>query len=368
MAAGAEARPRVAPPETPEPTDIWNALPTPTLLLAPDGAVSIANGAAEIFLNASQGALRGKGWEGLLPPDSPIIALVEEARASGQGVQAYDVLVEFLGGRQVRSDIFVSLVPAPVGWMTLSFQPRAVTALVDRQLGSSTAARTAVGAAALLAHEIKNPLSGIRGAAQLLHDMVEPEARELAQLIIREVDRVRMLIDGMEGFTDERPHRFAATNIHEILSHVRRLAETGFGAGIAFAETYDPSLPAVLGDHDLLVQALLNLVKNAVEASPPGGTVTLATAYRAGIRVRQPGRPGRLSLPLEVTVIDEGEGPPAHLADHLFEPFITSKRGGTGLGLALVAKVVADHGGVVEYERRNGRTAFRLRLPAATAG
>lgn len=365
MDVAAPSRPRAPGVAAPDPADVWNALPTPTLLLAPDGAVSIANGAAETFLNASQASLRERGWQGLLPPDSPVTALVAEARASGQGVQAYDVLVEFLGGRQVRSDIFVSLVPAPAGWMTLSFQPRAVTALVDRQMGSSTAARTAVGVAALLAHEIKNPLSGIRGAAQLLHDMLDPQARELAQLIVREVDRVRALIDGMEGFTDERPRRFAAANIHAILSHVRRLAETGFGEGVQFAERYDPSLPAVLGDHDLLVQALLNLVKNAVEASPPGGTVTLATAYRAGIRVRQPGSIGRLSLPLEVTVIDEGEGPPLHLADHIFEPFITSKRGGTGLGLALVAKVVADHGGVVEYERRNGRTAFRLRLPAA---
>jgi two-component system nitrogen regulation sensor histidine kinase GlnL len=331
-----------------------------------DGRVSIANAAAEIFLNTSQAVLREKGWAGLLPPDSPILALLGEARERGQGVQAYDVLVEFVGGRQLRTDIFVSLVPAPAGWMTLSFQPRGVTTLVDRQLGSSTAARTAVGVAALLAHEIKNPLSGIRGAAQLLHDMVDPAQRELAVLIINEVDRVRTLIDGMEGFTDERPRRYVAANIHAILSHVRRIAETGFGAGFHFAERYDPSLPAVLGDHDLLVQALLNLVKNAVEASPPGGTITLATAFRAGIRVRQPGAGNRVSLPLEVTVTDEGEGPPAHLADHIFEPFITSKRGGTGLGLALVAKVVADHGGVVEYERRQGRTAFRLRLPAAS--
>jgi two-component system nitrogen regulation sensor histidine kinase GlnL len=365
MAATRASHPQRASRLLPSPTDIWNALPAPTLLLAPDGRVALANAAAETFLNASHTQLSERGWEGLFPSDSPLHSLVEAARGSGQGVQAYDVLLAFQGGRTVRSDILIGQLPEPDSWLTLVFQPRAVTALVDRQMGQSSAARTAVGVAAMLAHEIKNPLSGIRGAAQLLEAGLDADGRELANLIIAEVDRVRTLIDRMEGFTDERPRRFRAENIHAILSHVRRVAETGFGASVRFVERYDPSLPAVFGDHDLLVQALLNLVKNAVEASPPNGTVTLATAFRTGIRVRQPGSAARVSLPLEISVIDEGDGPPPHVADHLFEPFVTSRRSGTGLGLALVAKVVGDHGGVVEHDRRDGRTAFRIRLPAA---
>jgi two-component system nitrogen regulation sensor histidine kinase GlnL len=349
----------------PPPADIWNALPAPTLLLAPDGAVALANAAAETFLNSAQSQLAERGWESLFPPDSPLLSLVSSARASGQGLQAYDILVAFVDGRTIRSDILIGQLPAPDSWLALVFQPRAVTALVDRQMGQSSAARTAVGVAAMLAHEIKNPLSGIRGAAQLLEAHLDRENQDLTRLIIAEVERVRTLIDRMEGFTDERPRRFRPENIHAILSHVRRVAETGFGRAVTFVERYDPSLPSVFGDHDRLVQALLNLVKNAVEASPPGGTVTLATAFRTGIRVRQPGAAGRVSLPLEISVIDEGDGPPPHVADHLFEPFVTSRRGGTGLGLALVAKVVGDHGGVVEHDRRDGRTAFRIRLPAA---
>ncbi|WP_448585716.1 two-component system sensor histidine kinase NtrB [Thermaurantiacus sp.] len=366
MATVAPHRPRARP--FPPPVDIWNALPTPTLLIGPDGDVVMANAACEIFLNASQATLVERGWASVFPPDSPVRALIEGARDSGQGVQAYAVLIEFTGGRQIRADILVGVLPGPERWLTVSFQTRAVTALIDRQRDQSAAARTAVGVAAMLAHEVKNPLSGIRGAAQLLHEIVEPEARELSGLIMSEVDRVRALIDGLEGFTDERPRRFRPENIHAILSHVRRVAEAGFGAGTRFVERYDPSLPPVLGDHDLLVQALLNLVKNAVEASPPGGTVTLVTAFRAGISVRPPGAAGRVSLPLEISVIDEGEGPPAHLVDNLFEPFVTSKRGGTGLGLALVAKAIGDHGGVVEFERRAARTIFRIRLPVAAAG
>jgi two-component system nitrogen regulation sensor histidine kinase GlnL len=232
-------------------------------------------------------------------------------------------------------------------------------------MGQQGAARSAVGVAAMLAHEIKNPLSGIRGAAQLLNESVDPESRELTGLIMAEVDRVRALIDRMEGFTDTRPPALQRENIHAVLGHVRKLSEAGFGKDMVFKERYDPSLPPVLGDRDALVQAFLNLVKNAVEASQPGGTITLTTAFRQGFRVRSPGTGARVSLPLEVCVIDEGEGAPPEIAGHLFEPFVSARRGGTGLGLALVAKVVGDHGGVVEYDRRQGRTVFRILLPLA---
>lgn len=346
--------------------ELLNALPAPTLVLDGAGEVLLANASAEAFLNQSQPNLVERGWRPLFAAGSPVVTLIDEARRTGQGVQAYDVPVAFATGREIACDLLVGQAQLPDGWLTVSFQPRAVTALVDRQLGQSAAARSAVGAAAMLAHEIKNPLSGIRGAAQLLQDTDDRVARELADLIVAEADRVRALIDRMEGFTDERPRRFAPENIHAILSHVRRLAETGFGRDHRFAETYDPSLPPVLGDRDGLIQAMLNLVKNAVEASPPGATITLRTAYRTGIRVRPPGASARVSLPLEIAVIDEGEGPPPHVAAHLFEPFVTGKRGGTGLGLALVAKVVGDHGGVVEFDRRDGRTCFRVRLPVVS--
>jgi two-component system nitrogen regulation sensor histidine kinase GlnL len=357
------ARPRAA--TLPHPTDIWNALPAPMLLLNPDGHVALANSAAETFLNVSQGQLIERGWECLFPEDSPVRSLVAEARAGRSDIAAYDLFVEFAGGRRVRTDVLAGRLPDHEGWLALSFQPRAVTSLVDRQMGQQGAARSAIGVAAMLAHEIKNPLSGIRGAAQLLSESIDSEGRELTGLIISEVERVRVLIDRMEGFTDTRPPSLQRENIHAVLGHVRRLAEAGFGKDFVFKERYDPSLPPVLGDRDALVQAFLNLVKNAVEASPKNGEITLTTAFRQGFRVRTPGTGARVSLPLEVCVIDEGEGAPPAIADHLFEPFVSDRRGGTGLGLALVAKVVGDHGGIVEYDRRPGRTLFRVLLPLA---
>lgn len=358
----ATLRPR--PATLPHPTSIWNALPAPILLLRPDDSVALANSAAEAFLNYSQSWLMERGWTELFPEDSPVRSLVRQSRSSRSGIAAYDLVVEFTGGRKLRADVLVGTLSDREGWLTLSFQPRAVTALVDRQMDQQGAARSAVGVAAMLAHEIKNPLSGIRGAAQLLERGLDADGRELTDLIIAEVERVRALIDRMEGFTTI-PRQFRRENIHAVLSHVRRVAETGFGAQLRFQEQYDPSLPDVLGDRDSLVQAFLNLVKNAVEASPAGGTITITTAFRQGVRVRAPGSATRLSLPLEVRIIDEGDGPPPHIADHLFEPFVSDRRGGSGLGLALVAKVVGDHRGIVEHERSQGRTVFRVLLPLA---
>ncbi|MFZ4689583.1 MAG: two-component system sensor histidine kinase NtrB, partial [Polymorphobacter sp.] len=234
------------------------------------------------------------------------------------------------------------------------------------------AARSAVGVAAMLAHEIKNPLSGIRGAAQLLASvgdaaMAEDDRRELTDLIVAEVDRIAKLVDRMESFTDTRPLKLRPENIHEILGHVRKLAEQGFARGVTLRERYDPSLPLVAGNRDALVQVFLNLLKNAAEAIENDGRIELTTAYRPGLKVRPEGGGPPISLPLEVRVIDNGPGVEAGLGDHVFEPFVTTKRGGSGLGLALVAKIVADHGGIIEYERVGEPevTVFKVLLPVS---
>ena len=347
--------------------ELLAGLAVPAVLVGPDGRLVLANIAAELFLNASQAALGDKGWSAAFGRDGAVEALVARARREGGGCAAYDIALGFPGGRSARADVLVAPVGDLTGWLTVAFQTRSVATLVDRQVHQQGAARSAVGVAALLAHEIKNPLSGIRGAAQLLATGADAEGRELTDLIVAEVDRIAKLVDRMEGFTDTRAQRLQPENIHEVLGHVRKLAEQGFGAGIAFRERYDPSLPAVAANRDALVQVFLNLVKNAVEAIDKDGEIVIATAYRAGLKVRPEGGGASVSLPLEIRVIDNGGGIAADLLPHVFEPFVTSKRGGSGLGLALVAKIVADHGGVVEYERAGDpeRTVFRVLLPVA---
>jgi two-component system nitrogen regulation sensor histidine kinase GlnL len=349
--------------------ELLAGLAVPAVLVDPEGLPVHANLAAEHFLNTSQLALSERGWSAAFGPGSMVESLLKRARSDGGGCAAYDLPLHFASGRTVRADVLVAPVENEPDWLTVAFQTRSVATLVERQVHQQGAARSAVGVAVMLAHEIKNPLSGIRGAAQLLAAGADAEARELTSLIVAEVDRIAKLVDRMETFTDTRPMRLRPENIHEVLGHVRRLAEQGFAQGLTLRERYDPSLPLIAANRDALVQVFLNLLKNAAEAAGKNGLVQITTAFRPGLRVRPEGGGPSVSLPLEVRIIDNGPGVPEGLGDHVFEPFVTTKRGGSGLGLALVAKIVADHGGVVEHERvEPGETVFRVLLPVYEEG
>ena len=357
----ADASGRLSPAEGGAPpcaAQLLAAAPTPLFAIDAQGGVAHANAAAETLVNLSRAAMLGRGVEGLLG-----LALPEPAP-----VAAYDQALRLPGGRRQLADVQVAPWPERSGWRIVTLHLQSTVFPAARRGGREGGARAAAGAAAMLAHEIKNPLAGIRGAAQLLETEVAAEARSLARLIRDEVDRVAALIDRMEHFTDTRPLALSGQNIHAILTHVRALAEPGFARGIIVREHYDPSLPEVLGHRDALIQVLLNLLKNAGEAlGGQGGTVFVTTAYRHGMHRRDICGGHRRPLPIEVCIIDDGPGAPGEIADQLFEAFVTSKPSGRGLGLALVHKLITDMGGLVEYARegRPPRTVFRLLLPRA---
>lgn len=351
-----------------DPGVILGALPEPVFVVDGEGTFRFLNSAAENFFAGGRAALTGRRLTELVLPDSPLVALIDQVRFAGSSISEYGVTVE---SPRIGSH-FVTIEAAPVaeapGCIVVSLQERSIARKIDQQLTHRGAARSVSAMAAMLAHEVKNPLSGIRGAAQLLERDTDPDGTALTRLICDETDRIVALVDRMEMFADQRPIERKPVNIHRVLEHVRRLASTGFGRDCHFIESYDPSLPAVYGNRDLLIQIFLNLVKNATEAAPRAdGSITLATRYQQGVRLAVPGSHTRLQLPLMVTVEDNGPGIPEAVRSHLFDPFVTTKSGGKGLGLALVAKLVGDHGGVIEFDSEPGRTTFRVMLPMAPA-
>lgn len=348
----------------PFPAAILDSLSEAVVVVDGRGHVHYANLAAEQFFGVGRTRLIGRPLDEFVPADTPLFSLLEQVLNTGGAVAENGVT---LASPRIGSR-FCALRLAPVvdsdGLVAVSLTEQTIARNIDRQMSHRSAARSVSALAAMLAHEVKNPLSGIRGAAQLLEQSVPDSERELTGLICEETDRIVALVDRMEAFADGRPIERGPINIHQVLGHVLRVSRNGFGKGVRFIESYDPSLPDVHGDRDQLIQVFLNLVKNACEAPGEGEReIELSTAYRHGLRLAVPGQQARVNLPLVVSVRDNGGGVSDEIRGDLFDAFVTNKPTGTGLGLALVAKIVNDHGGAIEFESEPGRTVFRVTLP-----
>jgi two-component system nitrogen regulation sensor histidine kinase GlnL len=347
---------------------VLNAIASAVVVLDRDDRIVFINAAGEQLFESSMGHLQGTGLDELIPRDSQTFSLIYQARRNTAAVSEYEVEIDTpRTGARVMTIQVSPHVEIP-GWVVVQFQEHSKALRMGQQMLSRGAARSVSAMARLLAHEVKNPLSGIRGAAQLLDQSVAESDRVLTQLIRDETDRIVSLMDRMDVFSDGGHLHREPVNIHQVLEHVKRVAENGFAKGVRIVESYDPSLPAALGNRDQLIQVFLNLVKNAAEVVPQeGGEIVLSTAYQHGLRLAAPGSADRLDLPLVVTVRDNGPGIPDDMRGHLFEPFVTNKPSGSGLGLPLVAKIVTDHGGIVEFDTQPRRTVFRVVLPLAKA-
>ncbi|MDZ7824418.1 MAG: ATP-binding protein [Ahrensia sp.] len=348
---------------------VLDTLRDPVIMIGKSNEITFANLEAEYFFSSSFSQLEQQQLDDFIPFSSPLLALVNQVRMEGSPINEYrvDLSSPRLGADRMV-DIHVTPAADELGSMVIVFRERSMADKFDRQMTHRGAARSVTGLAAMLGHEIKNPLSGIRGAAQLLEMVVSIEDRALAQLIRDETDRIVKLVDRMEVFSDQRPIDRDPVNIHVVLDRVHQIAKSGFGSRVSFTLDFDPSLPFLAGNQDQLIQVFLNLVKNACEAVADieRPHIRLKTAYRPGVRLSIPGVNERVALPLEFTVEDNGPGVPSELQNYMFDPFITTKTNGSGLGLALVAKIIGDHGGVIEYDGQDGKTKFRILMPAAS--
>ncbi|EAQ06392.1 MULTISPECIES: two-component system sensor histidine kinase NtrB [Yoonia] len=345
-------------------TALWSSLPVPALLLDGDDIIILSNPAAESFLNLSTRSLIGQRiWEKVMI-DAPLEAPFARARANRTSLFVNDVDV----GSGENPPMMCNLQFAPLqgsdDLMIVMISPREIASRVTQNHSSAKAAKSAIGMAEMLAHEIKNPLAGITGAAQLLSMGLTTEDRELTDLIVEESRRIVKLLEQVEQFGNLRPPLLKPVNIHDVLDRARQSASVGFGAHMLYIEDYDPSLPRTMADADQLLQVFLNLLKNAAEANRDGGAIRLHTFYDTSLRVRRnDGTQSR--LPLQIEIIDDGPGLPPAIAADVFEPFISGKENGTGLGLALVSKLIGDGGGWITVDSVPGRTCFRISLPLA---
>lgn len=360
----------VQPNKTPEATQaddcaLWASLPVPAFLVARDDTIADINAAAEGFLNASAKAVRGVPVWDMIAVDAPLEDAFARARDTGTPLFVNDVDVGSGQRPPLQSQLQIAPLSGSDGVMILMISPRELAGRMTQNQSVKSAAKSAIGMAEMLAHEIKNPLAGITGAAQLLSMNLRKDDLELTDLIVTESRRIVKLLERVEQFGNLTEPERAPVNLHDVLDRARRSALLGFGAQMKIIEDYDPSLPLACGDKDQLVQVVLNLLKNASEAAGQhGGTIRLHSFYDRSFRLRRADGSGQL-LPLQIEVTDDGPGLPESIKGDVFDPFVSGRENGTGLGLALVSKIILEHGGWISVTSVPGHTVFRISLPCA---
>ncbi len=342
---------------------IWSALPFPAFVIASDNTVTVSNAAAEQLQNLSARQMRGRDITEMFGRNTVFGDTIHQAREGANRITQYNVVLSVADLRAMPCNLHVCSISPNDNALLVIVQPTGSTEKIHRSLTHLAAARSVTAMAGMLAHEIRNPLAGISGAAQLLGMNAGPEDAELAELIGQEARRIGQLVDRVELFVDQRPVERRPVNVHDVLDRACRGAQAGYARNVSFLKDFDPSLPEASGDPDQLLRAFQNIVKNATESVDPlRGVIRIRTFYKSGIKFAAKGAKSE-SVPLHIEIIDNGPGIPSDLLPEIFEPFVTSKAKGNGLGLSLVSQVVAAHGGLVECESEAGRTVFRVRLP-----
>ncbi|MCY4304547.1 MAG: ATP-binding protein [Aestuariivita sp.] len=344
---------------------IWASLPIPIFLIDLKSQIVDVNYAGESFINTSAQSAKGDYIWNKVKLDLSLKALLKRAREDKTPIFVNDVDI-LVVNRILECSLKIAPVLGVDDLMLIMISPRELASRSTHIHSPNSNTQSAIGMAEMLAHETKNPLAGIIGAAQLLSMKIGPEAYELSDHIVSEGRRIEKLLGQVEQFGNLPAPTLTAINIHDVLDRAKQSAHLGFGSNLTIFKEYDPSLPTVMGDPDQLLQVILNLLKNASEVSSEQSvTVTLRTFFEHSFKLRRRDS-ADVSLPLQVEIIDDGPGIESSIIKSIFDPFVSSKKNGTGLGLALAAKIISDHNGWISVTSVPGRTAFRLSLPRAS--
>lgn len=341
----------------------------PIILLDDQNRILYLNNSGESFFANSLSQLFKQDWQNFLPKDHVLLRLPDRVRSQKASLIQRDITLFHPRIGEHNFDASLSLIElpkleSPAVAIHLHLHPMA--GKIDQVKQQQGGLRQIGGLIAMLAHEVRNPLSGIRGAAQLIEPMLPPQERKWPQMILQESDRVSRLLEQLDIFNHNPSLERKAVNIHEVLDRVCVVASSSFALHLKLDRDYDPSLPLILANFDQMVQVFLNLVKNAAEAvDPKHGVIKIETSFVRGMRLQFGDRQNAPPLSLKVVIEDNGCGINPAIKDHLFEAFISSKPDGNGIGLALTAKLINDHGGVIDVESRKGMTRFQILLPFA---
>ncbi|WP_156839206.1 two-component system sensor histidine kinase NtrB [Novosphingobium aquimarinum] len=357
------AIPAEAPPEA---RRLLASLAHAVVVLEPGLRISWINPAAETYFGQSQRRVSGKPLFDVVQfADSRLAKMLSDFETP---VSAREVVIVHKGRGAMRVDVSVAPVADHAGWQILSIHDKTGSDALGEDSG--VADNAVLRGPEIMAHEIKNPLAGIRGAAQLLARRLDDRDRPLTDLITGEVDRIAMLIERMQKLSRRTPNPVEPCNLHLAARRAIDVLQAADEEGsLRIEEEFDPSLPAVLGNADALVQVLINLLSNAQEAcgGTPGGRIVLRTRFASGLQLHATDTGRSVRLPIEIRVSDSGPGVDPAMREHIFEPFVTSKSSGQGLGLPLVRKLIRDMSGRISHERdeATGWTHFRVHLPLA---
>ena len=343
--------------------NLWNSFPHPCFVIYKNLEIIDLNSEAETFFMASKKRLIGNKITDFVEKGSLLLKVIDQINLKQAPVVIYDINMYWGKKEFGKFNIYSSPLDDSPDHTLIVVNLNPTKDRIDKKLIHQNAARSVSGLSAMLAHEIRNPLAGISGAAQLLEQNVDKEDLKFTKLIQSECKRLGNLVSKFEIFGDLGPLVKSNINIHDVIEKTKDLAKAGFASHVRFLEDYDPSLPEIKGNFDQLTQVFLNLLKNSSEAvSENGGFIKIKTSYQSGIKILSVNN--RMEdLPLSISIIDNGKGISEDLVDKIFEPFVGTKAGGSGLGLSLVSKIIADHGGTIECNSIDNKTYFNLNLP-----